>query len=268
MSKNVQTLSSLKSFFKICGVGKADDVLVHSSLSSLGYVLNGPNDVIDALLSIIGSKGTLLMPGHSGQVTNPTYWNKPAIPSKKVCELISHIRPFDKKTTPVRSRGVIASTFMLYPNLERSEHPISSILALGERAKFYCSSHPINQSEGIESPIGRLYLRNGKVLLIGVGLESCTALHLAEFIANVPYLSDKNNPEVLISDGKKNFYQRIEKYPKTSKYFGKILPLLRSLKLISEHSINSSKIVCFEIKPVIDLVVNELSINPYFLIEE
>ena len=53
--------------------------MVHSSMSSLGYVVNGALDVIDALLEAVGPEGTLLMPAHTGQLTDPADWKDPTL---------------------------------------------------------------------------------------------------------------------------------------------------------------------------------------------
>lgn len=47
------------------GILPGDIVLVHSSLSALGFVEGGAQTVIDTLLSAVGPQGTLLMPAHS-----------------------------------------------------------------------------------------------------------------------------------------------------------------------------------------------------------
>jgi aminoglycoside 3-N-acetyltransferase len=44
------------------GIKAGDNLLVHSSLSKIGYLENGADTLIDALLEVIGSKGNLLMP--------------------------------------------------------------------------------------------------------------------------------------------------------------------------------------------------------------
>jgi len=42
------------------GIAAGDTLMVHSSLSSIGYVEGGPNTVIDALLEVLTSSGTLM----------------------------------------------------------------------------------------------------------------------------------------------------------------------------------------------------------------
>ena len=44
------------------GLAAGDVVLVHSSLSALGYVEGGPDTVVDALLASVGPTGTVVVP--------------------------------------------------------------------------------------------------------------------------------------------------------------------------------------------------------------
>ena len=48
------------------GLREGDLIVVHSSLSSFGYVVGGPDTVIDALLESVGPNGTVIMPAHTG----------------------------------------------------------------------------------------------------------------------------------------------------------------------------------------------------------
>ena len=195
------------------GLKSKANVLVHSSMSKLGYVVNGANDIIDALIEVVGATGTILMPAHSGQLSDPSSWTNPTISEREINKVKKNMSVFDKKLTPVRARGVIPSTFLNYPGVKRSEHPLNSVSALGSNSLYSTSEHDFNEPEGINSPIGKLYKKDGKVLLIGVGLSSCSAVHLAEYLADVEYLYD-DNPTVLKEKikGLNNFVQ-IKKYP-------------------------------------------------------
>ena len=51
---------------KELGLKQGDTVLVHSSLSSFGYVDGGADTVIDALLETVGKEGTVLVPTLTG----------------------------------------------------------------------------------------------------------------------------------------------------------------------------------------------------------
>ena len=243
------------------------DVMVHSSLRSLGFVVNGALDVIDSLLAIIGEEGTLLMPSHTGQLTDPAGWKNPHISSEYVETVRCCMRPFDSKTTPIRNRGVIPQTFLTYPDVCRSHHPLNSVTGKGRQAVYYTQTHPLHASEGLESPIGKLYERNGYVLLIGVTLARCTAIHLAEFIADVAYLK-KNSLKVLWrgKDGCNEFV-RLERYPGDSECFDKVRRDIQNKDIFKEIEFGCGKLIFFPIKPVVNFVVERLKENEEYLLK-
>jgi len=212
-------------------------------------------------------KGTIMMPAHTGQLTNPAGWERPAIPEELVEVVRNSMSLFDKKTTLVRGRGAIAEAFLSYPGVKRSEHPLNSVSAIGKKAGFYTSSHNFDEPEGMDSPIGKLYENNGAIIGIGVSVDKFTAIHLAEYIADVEYLY-KNNPSVLFErkDGI-NCFKRIEKYPGDSDNFVKVLPILRDDNLIKEIRFKGGVMTYFKLRPVIDRIVKLLDENPYFLVE-
>lgn len=76
--------------------------------------------------------------------------------------------------------GRIPEALRTLPGVLRSEHPTASFAAFGSRAKEICSVHDLEDSFGNRSPLGALYGANADVLLLGVGYDSCTSLHLAE----------------------------------------------------------------------------------------
>ena len=257
----------LVNLFKDLGINISDDVMVHCSLKSLGNVINGPLDVIDALLEVVDiNKGTILMPAHSGQITDPRDWKNPPLSKKDVDVVRAKMKPFDKDITPSRGRGIVAQTFLSYKNVNRSNHPLNSVSALGKKADLYTTYHDFDEPEGISSPIGRLYSNNGKVLGIGVGVNSFTAIHLAEYIAEVNYLKN-NNPSVLFErKNGKNLFRKIKRYPGNSDKFINVLPMLREKKLIKEINFNNDIMTIISIKPVVDRIVEILRENPKFLV--
>lgn len=263
----VTVKEDLLTLFRRLGLQTSDDVMVHSSMSSLGYVVNGAVDVIDALLMTVGvNEGTILMPAHTGQLTDPSEWKSPPLDKESTAIVKEAMNPFDIKLTPVRGRGVIAQSFLTYTGVKRSNHPLNSVSALGKRADFYTSSHNFDEPEGLDSPIGKLYESQGKVLGLGVGVSRFTAIHLAEYIADVEYLRS-NNPRVLLKrEDQKNVFQTIQRYPSQSDRFTNILPILRDQDLITELEYNGKIMTCLPIKPVIDCIVHILKKDPLFLI--
>lgn len=59
------TRESLAADLKELGLGEGERVIVHASLSSLGYVVGGAEAVIQALMDVLTSTGTLVMPTQS-----------------------------------------------------------------------------------------------------------------------------------------------------------------------------------------------------------
>ena len=65
------TTSSLIADFVSLGLQRDTIVMVHSSLSRIGWTQGGPATVIAALLEVLGPHGTLVMPAESPQLADP-----------------------------------------------------------------------------------------------------------------------------------------------------------------------------------------------------
>ena len=139
------------------GLRRGMDVMVHSSLSSIGHVVGGAEAVIDALLAVIGSRGTLVMPSFNH----------------------SRAEVFNPLTTPT-TNGAIAEAFWRRPEAVRSLHPSHAVAAIGPKAEALCAGHLDTGIWEQDSPIGRLVHGGGWLLVIGADNEVRTAYHVAE----------------------------------------------------------------------------------------
>lgn len=110
---------------------------------------------------------------------DPATWREPRIPKTWVDELREALPVFDPATTPT-TMGAIPETFRTWPGTLRSVHPLESVCAQGPRAAEITREHPLAFSEGPGSPFAKLYDLDGRILLLGVGFNRCTALHFAE----------------------------------------------------------------------------------------
>ncbi len=232
--------------------------MVHAALRGIGYLVNGPDDIVDGILDCIGPAGTLLAPGHSGQLCDPKDWTAPAAPETAIELIRANMKPFDRKRTPVRNRGGVAEAVFRHPEVARSNHPLVSVLAIGGNAKAYTESHPLHASEGVGSPCYRLYERGGKVLLFGVDMGGCTAPHVAEYIVDCSYLKDNvRNVLVADEDGTRKFV-RLARYPGTSDYFTKLQPHLMSVGACSQTYLHDYPIAMFDLRTAVDHSVKRL----------
>ena len=173
--------------FRDLGIRIGSEVLLHSSLSSIGRVEGGAVTVIDALLAAVDStQGTVLVPTITGSAQDSPE-NPPV---------------FDVIRTPCWT-GCIPETLRLRTNAFRSLSPTHSVAAVGANAVSLTTGHEDCWTTcGYGSPYYRLARRGGKILLLGVTRDSNTTFHTAEEIASVSYHLQANPVECKIIDGK------------------------------------------------------------------
>lgn len=180
------TIASLAEELAALGIEPGMTLLVHSSLSALGWVAGGPVAVVLALEQVLGREGTLVMPTHTTGLTEPSLWRNPAVP-EAWWEVIRRETPaFDPTISPTRKMGAIVECFRTQPGTIRSTHPHVSFAARGPNAALITAQHSLQAGLGEGSPLARIYDLAGHVLLLGVGHGNNTSLHLAEYRASYP----------------------------------------------------------------------------------
>ena len=180
------TAESLGQDLANLGVTPGMALIAHASLSTLGWVAGGAVAVIYALEAALGATGTLVMPTHSGELSDPAQWVNPPVPEDWIETIKAHMPAYNPALTPTRGMGLIAETFRKQEGTLRSGHPQLSFAARGPQAATITSSHALDYALGETSPLARLYELAGWVLLLGVGHGNNTSLHLAEYRADFP----------------------------------------------------------------------------------
>ncbi len=175
------TVASLTRDLRRLGVAAGDTVIVHTSLSALGWVVGGPVAVVQALESVLGEDGTLMMPTQTVGLSDPQGWGNPPAPQAWWPTIREHLPPYDPATTPSVGVGVIAELVRTWPGVLRSNHPLFSFAAWGRLAEQVTADHPLSHGLGEDSPLGRLYDLDARVLLLGVDHAVNTSLHLCEY---------------------------------------------------------------------------------------
>ena len=204
------TRARLAAEFRQLGVEPGMILLVHSSLSKLGWVNGGPVAVIWALMDVVSPSGTLVMPTHSGDLSDPAPWENPPVPKAWHQTIRDTMLAYDPKRTPTRGMGKIPELFRTWPDVVRSGHPQLSFAAWGKQADFVTNGHTLDNSLGESSPLARVYDLGGTVLLLGVGYDSNTSFHLAEYRAPNAKIEERGAPVMVNGRSQWTIFSDIE----------------------------------------------------------
>jgi aminoglycoside N3'-acetyltransferase len=206
----------------LCSLGLSGrDVCVHSSLRSFGHVDGGAHAIVSAF---IAEGCTLIVPTFSSvfEIAPPAHmrferngWDYGRTPSKNRASDTVYTTESNEID---RDMGAIPAAILSWPGRVRGRHPLDSLTALGPRASELISGQTPTD---VYAPLAELARACGYVLLIGVGLERMTLLHLAEKEAGRELFrrwanDERGRPSVVEVGG-------------CSEGFGKLEPVLRPI---------------------------------------
>ena len=236
------------------GVGRGQTIMVHTSLSSLGFVCGGPQVVIEALLESVGDEGTIMMPTQSWKNLDPAagvHWQEPEDWWLLIRE---HWPAYDKRITPTNTMGAVAEMFRKWPGTLRSDHPARSVAAWGKYAQYLTEGHDLSNIFGEGSPIGKLYELNGYVLLIGVGYDKNTSLHLADVRAEYPGKHDSIEHSAILENGKRVWKEYATLYV-DGEDFGEIGAAFEKECPVSKAALGNGTITLMKQRTLVDFAV-------------
>lgn len=221
----LNTIRRIAEDLEALGLPQGSSVLVHSSLSALGYVEGGPETVIQGLLKALGPEGTLLMPALSYEHVTP---KNPV---------------FDVRSTP-SNIGDIPEYFRKRYRTRRSIHPTHSVCAVGPLTGAFLDAHDKDTTPcGPHSPFRALRDLAGYILMLGCGLKPDTSMHAIEELSQPPYLFGTPFVYMLtLPDGKRetkmytphSFAGWEQRYDRIAQYMS--APGLREGKVLNAHT--------------------------------
>ena len=226
------------------GIQKGDVILMHSALSSIGYVEGGADTVIDAVLETIGPEGTFAV------------------------STMSFNNPFDPKTDS-STVGIISETHRKRPDSIRSLRPVHSVNAIGAQAEYLTRDHDKCETNcGVGSPFLKLRDMGGKIILLGIDMSRNTTLHAIEDIMDASYLVDRTIPAPKYMEDYENKTMVMKKFCPGHRNFLRFTPILRRADVLTEVCIGNAVAKIIDVKKLFELGEQELTKDPFFFLCE
>lgn len=254
------TTKELKNGFCELGLRAGDTVMVHCSLSSLGFVCGGAQIVIDSLLETVGEEGTIMMPTQSWKNLDPTagvHWEEP----EEWWQAIRDNWPaYDKRITPTNTMGAVAEMFRSYPGSLRSDHPARSVAANGRHAQYLTENHDLSNIFGEGSPIAKLYELDANVLLIGVGYDKNTCIHLADVRAEYPSKHNGFESSAIMENGMR-VWKTYETLVVDGEDFEEIGEAFESACEVKKTNVGNAALRYMKVRALVDFAVKWIEAN-------
>jgi aminoglycoside 3-N-acetyltransferase len=166
------------------GLRHGRHVLVNCAMGQLGWIEGGAPALLAALRAVIGPDATVVTPTQTANnsTSSPIFRNLTrGMTRSQRNAFVKRMPGFDRRTTPSFRMGMLAEYVRTADHAVRSAHPQTSFAAIGPDAGELMRVHRLDCHLGEHSPLGALYAAGASVLLLGVGFEHCTMLHLAEY---------------------------------------------------------------------------------------
>jgi aminoglycoside 3-N-acetyltransferase len=218
---------------------------VHSAIRGLSHQGYRAEALIEAMIAHVSS-GTLLMPTMTWRTVTPAnpVWDELATPSHT---------------------GIMSEIFRTGYATHRSLHPTHSVAGLGKHAQVLLAGHHLGTTPvPATSPYGLMRDYPSYILLLGVGLEMCTAVHHPEeMIAPDLYVKpiEESEPYTLRTRNGGLLEYRLRRHPRLPRDFLKFHPDLVAQGM-SSGSHNSVKWHLFRLSDLMQLVFSRLIADP------
>jgi aminoglycoside 3-N-acetyltransferase len=193
---------------KKLGVRPGQTIMLHASVKAIGWIVGGPDAMLEALLDCLTPKGTLMMyVGWEEDIEDFYSWS----PERQTAYL-AECPPFDPLTSRAQRKWSILTEYLrTRPGACRSGNPGASVAAIGANAQWITENHPLNYGYGHGSPLAKLCEASGKVLLLGASFATITLLHYSEHVASIPNKRTLHYKVPILREGKRTWVE-VEEY--------------------------------------------------------
>ncbi len=252
------TFQQLVDGFAAVGLEQGDMVIVHSSLSSFGYVEGGADAVVDALLETVGPGGTVAVP------TSPVTWK-----GGSHYEFISKNPIVDLRVIPSKL-GAITEALRRRPEARPSLSACHTVHAIGaKRDWLIAGAETAVYPKGPGTPWYKNCTGGGKVLLIGVGQRSNTTIHTIEETGGAPILSKEVfYPMVIDLAGRLITVPTRAHLPHHPRAFEKMDPVCLEHGIMRMGKLGNATLRLIQAKPFLEIGVKILEKDPLFLLAQ
>lgn len=245
--------SDLIEDLKKIGIQTGDTVLVHSSLSRIGYLEEGPKTLVDTLIEVVGEEGNILMPTSPNAVYQLDY--------------IRNTPYFDVLNSPSNT-GAITEYFRKMEGTKRSLHPTEPVSAYGPKSDYFTGEHfgqltPYNE----KSPFYKVSAEGGKILYIGVSLSMAgTNLHTLEDAVEFKYpvyYPELFEIDVIDENGVKNKVQTKVHDPEWSKKrkCDDLIPMFMEQGVLKKVRIGRADTLLVDAKGFLEVMIDQYKKN-------
>lgn len=196
------TKSKLMEDLRSLGIAPGQTVMLHASVSRVGWIVGGPDVILQAILDVLTPSGTLMIYCCWDEWERALVDGVDTLPEEERCAYLEESPAFDPATSRAHHRWSILTEYLrTWPGAQRSNHPTASVAAVGAQAGWITADHPLSYGYGIGSPFHKLCQIGGKVLLLGAPLNILTLLHHAEHLAELPNKRVVVNKTPILCDG-------------------------------------------------------------------
>lgn len=224
------------------------NLLIHSSMKSIGEVLGGAETVIDAFMDYMRD-GMLIFPTHS--------WS-----DKSLKDGI-----YDPRTEP-SCVGILSNLFLKREGVVRSMHPTHSVAACGQGAIPFT-----RRDTEVYTPcprfgcFGGLYDLDAQILFLGTSLSKNTYVHSLEEELNIPNRLNPNFRQIKIieTDGhvrEIKLQGHYATFGDVSKNYDKLLKPMLKKGIAKVYKIGDAVSYLISVREMRDWVITLLKDNP------